>query len=201
MTSATDDPIAVRRLRIPAAQALADLASIFNELQTVLRCCERLVTELDPRTGAGDDLVLEGVWTTALLSYSRCFTSGDSGMYLSESDVESTGLEGEVVEWHKALRRMRKHFADPVHNPREQFDIGAAQDDDGRPTGIAITSTPQPALDDTTVRQTGALAYGLSKLVDQRITEHQEKALAAAEKLSTLELNNLNRIELTVPEE
>jgi len=201
MTSATDDPIAVRRLRIPAAQALADLASIFNELQTVLRCCERLVTELDPRTGAGDDLVLEGVWTTALLSYSRCFTSGDSGMCLSESDVESTGLEGEVVEWHKALRRMRKHFADPVHNPREQFDIGAAQDDDGRPTGIAITSTPQPALDDTTVRQTGALAYGLSKLVDQRITEHQEKALAAAEKLSTLELNNLNRIELTVPEE
>jgi len=201
MTSATDDPIAVRRLSIPAAQELADLASIFNELQTVLRCCERLVTELDPRTGAGDDLVLEGVWTTALLSYSRCFTSGDSGMCLSESDVESTGLEGEVVEWHKALRRMRKHFADPVHNPREQFDIGAAQDDDGRPTGIAVTSTPQPALDDTTVRQTGALAYSLSKLTDQRITEHQEKALAAAEKLSTPELNNLNRIELTVPEE
>lgn len=201
MTSATDDPIAVRRLSILAAQALADLASIFNELQTVLRCCERLVTELDPRTGAGDDLVLEGVWTTALLSYSRCFTSGDSGMCLSESDVESTGLEGEVVEWHKALRRMRKHFADPVHNPRERLEIGAAQDDDGRPTGIAITSTPQPALDDTTVRQTGALAYSLSELVDKRISEQQEKVFAAVEKLSTAELNKLARIEVSVPDQ
>lgn len=200
MTSATDHPIAVRRLAIPSAQALADLASIFNDLQTVLRCCERLVAELADGNAA-DDLVLEGVWTTALLSYSRCFTGGDRGMCLTESDVEATELQGEVLEWHKALRRMRKHFADPAHNPRERYDIGAAQDEDGRPTGIAITSTPQPPLDDRTVRQTGAIAYALSKLVDERITEQQEKVFAAAEALSTAKLNEMARIEVAVPEE
>ncbi|GAA5106912.1 hypothetical protein [Haloechinothrix salitolerans] len=200
MTSATDTPIAVRRLNTQTARALADLASIFSELQTVLRCCERLVAELAARD-ATDDLVIESLWTTALLSYSRCFTSGERGMCLTESDVEATELEGEVLEWHKALRKLRKHYADPVHNPRERYDIGVAQDDDGRPTGIAITSTPQPALDGRTVRQTGAIAYALSQLVDKRITEHQEKVYAAAQQLPTSELNNLPRIEVAVPEQ
>lgn len=198
MTSATDTPIAVRRLNTQTAQALADLASIFNELQTVLRCCERLVAEL--ATPQRDDLVVEGLWTTALLSYVRCFTSGERGQCLTESDVEATELQGEVLEWHKALRKLREHYADPAHNPRERYDIGVAQHDDGRPTGIAITSTPQPALDDRTVRQTGAIAYALSQLVDKRITEHQEKVYAAARQLPTSELNNLPRIEVAVPE-
>ncbi|WP_034269919.1 hypothetical protein [Haloechinothrix halophila] len=201
MTSATDTPIAVRRLNTQTAQTLTDLASIFNELQTVLRCCERLVTELAAPRGTVDDLVVEGLWTTALLSYSRCFTSGDRGQCLTESDVAETELQGEVLEWHKSLRKIRKHCADPVHNPRERFDIGVAQDDDGRPMGIAITSTPQPALDDRTVRQTGAIAYALSQLVDKRITEHQEKVYAAAQQMPTSELNKLARIEVAVPEQ
>ncbi len=199
MTSATDTPIAVRRLNTQTAQALADLASIFSDLQTVLRCCERLVTEL--AAPQEDDLVIEGLWTTALLSYSRCFTSGDRGQCLTESDVEQAELQGEVLEWHKALRKLRKHYADPVHNPRERFDIGAAQDENGRPTGIAITSTPQPALDDRTLRQTGAIAYSLSRLVDTRIAEQQEKVYAATEQMPTSELNKLDRIEVAVPEQ
>lgn len=199
MTSATDTPIAVRRLNTQTARALADLAAIFNDLQTVLRCCERLVAELaKPQR---DDLVIEGLWTTALLSYSRCFTSGERGMSLTESDVERTELQGEVLEWHKSLRKLRKHYADPAHNPRERFDIGAAQDEHGRPTGIAITSTPQPPLDDRTVRQTGAIAYALSQVVDTRIAEYQEKVYAATEQMPTSELNELAHIEVTVPEQ
>ncbi|HVW40957.1 MAG TPA: hypothetical protein VHC18_06380 [Amycolatopsis sp.] len=195
MTNAIDGQ--VRRLETPAAQALADLASIFNDLQTVLRCCERLVQEL---AGEPDDVVVEGVWTTALISYARCFTSGDRGMGLTEADVEATSLPGEVLEWHKVLRQLRKHYADPGHNPRERFAVGAATGPDGKVHGVAITSTPQPPLDEVTVRQTGALAYRLSTLVDQRITEHQERVLAAASAMPPQALGALQLIDLDEPE-
>lgn len=197
MTNAINQPTTVRRLGTPAAQALADLASIFNDLQTVLRCCERLVQEL---AGRPDDVVMEGVWTTALISYARCFTSGNRGMGLTEEDVKSTSLPGEVLEWHKVLRQLRKHYADPAKNPRERFEVGATEDSDGKANGVAITSTPQPPLDEVTIRQTGALAYRLSTLVDQRITEHQERVLAAANALAPVDLKKLPLIDVSTPE-
>jgi hypothetical protein len=193
MTDTTNEPTTVRRLGIPAADALADLASAFNELQTVLRCCERLVAEL---AGDADEVVLEALWTTALLAYVRSFTGGDRGLGLTEADVEAVPLSGEILEWHNLLRRLRKHYTDPARNPRERFAVGAALDSRGRPVGIAVTAIPQPRLDDVTVRQTGALAYELSKLVDRRITEHQERVLAAAEALSAAELDRLPVIEV-----
>jgi hypothetical protein len=197
LTNAINQPATVRRLVTPAAQALADLASIFNDLQTVLRCCERLIQEL---AGRPDDVVMEGVWTTALISYARCFTSGNRGMGLTEEDVKSTSLPGEVLEWHKVLRQLRKHYADPAKNPRERFEVGATEDSHGKANGIAITSTPQPPLDEVTIRQTGALAYRLSTLVDKRITEHQERVLAAANAMSTEDLKKLALIDVSTPE-
>lgn len=197
VTNAINRPTAVRRLQTPAAQALADLASIFNDLQTVLRCCERLVQEL---AGRPDDVVVEGVWTTALISYARCFTGGDRGMGLTEDDVRSTALPGEVLEWHKVLRQLRKHYADPAKNPRERFQVGAATDAAGHVNGIAITSIPHPPLDEVTIRQTGALAYRLSVVVDQRITEHQERVLTAANAMSPDDLRRLELIEVSSPE-
>jgi hypothetical protein len=194
VTNAINEPTTVRRLATPAAEALADLASIFNELQTVLRCCERLVREL---AGRPDDVVVEGVWTTALISYARCFTTGSRGMGLTEDDVRSTSLPGEVLAWHKVLRQLRKHYADPAKNPRERFGVGAATDAGGQVNGIAITSIPQPPLDEVTIRQTGALAYQLSILVDQRITEHQERVRTAANAMSPDELRRLDLIEVS----
>ncbi|UIJ56902.1 hypothetical protein LWP59_22325 [Amycolatopsis acidiphila] len=194
MTNAINEPATVRRLVTPAAEALADLASIFNDLQTVLRCCERLVREL---AGRPDDVVVEGVWTTALISYARCFTGGARGMGLTEDDVRSIELPGEVLEWHKVLRQLRKHYADPATNPRERYEVGAATSADGRVGGIAITGVPQPPLDEVTVRQTGALAYRLSALVDRRISEHQERVLAAANALSPADLGRLELIEVS----
>lgn len=197
MASTTNQPTAVRKLAIPAAQALADLAAIFDDLQTVLRCCERLMRELAAPEGTPDDLLVEAVWTTAVLSYARCFTGGRRGMGLTEDDVTASNLQGDVLAWHQVLRQLRKHYADPVENPRERFTVGAAQDGDGTAAGIAITSTRQPPLDDVTVRQTGALAYALSRMVDQRITEQQERVRAAADAMSADELNTLPLIDLT----
>jgi hypothetical protein len=194
MSSTTDQPTAVRRLDNPTATTLADLASIFDDLQTVLRCCERLVTEL--AADEPDDLFIEALWTTAVLSYSRCFAHGRTGTALTEQDLTQSQLRGEVQQWHKVLRQMRHHYADPSDNPRERFSVGAAQDSDGSAHGIAITSTRQPRLDDVTVRQTGALAYELSQLVDERITQHQQRVREATKVMSKAELDKLPLIDL-----
>jgi hypothetical protein len=196
MTSTTQQPTTVRQLGTPAATALADLTSMMDDMHTVLYCCERLVAELDPASGAPDDLLLEAVWTTALLSYCRCFADAGRGMALTEDDVTGTSLEGEVLAWHNVLRQLRDHYTAPAVNPRERLSVGAALDGEGQATGVAITSVRQPKPDDVTVRQTGALAYELTKLIEQRIVEQQERVLKAAQAMSTKALAKLPLIDL-----
>lgn len=204
MTSATNQPTmpnTVRRLDTAPARPLADLAAIFDDLQTVLRCCARLVDELAETSGEPDDLLLESLWTTAVLSYTRCFAGHGKDIRLSDEDVGKTRLQSELLESHKALRQLRKQYTDPRQNPREQFTVGATQDSEGRASGIAITSAAPPRLDDLTVRQTGALAYELSQLVDERIKEQQEQVRGAAENLSRAEMDKLPLIEVVQTEE
>ncbi|MHC1562989.1 hypothetical protein ACR9E3_28855 [Actinomycetospora sp. C-140] len=194
MTAPSETPRTVRRVGSPAASALADLAAIFDDLQTVLLCCERLVPQLN--VPEPDPVVVESLWTTALLSYARCFTPGGRGMGLTEDDVQGLELEGEVLGWHKMLRQLKKHYADPAVNPRESFEVGVAVVD-GTPQGVAITSTRQDLPDTISVHQTGAIAYQLSQLVDRRIAEHQGTVLEGVRSLSPAELETLDEVELT----
>ena len=79
----------MRRVDDAKAAALIGVVEVFEDLQTVLRCCERLVTEL-AADGEPDPVVVEAVWTTALLSYTRCFAATGDGVALTESDLTST---------------------------------------------------------------------------------------------------------------
>ena len=184
-------PTVVRALTTPAAAALADLAAVFDDLQTVLSCCERLIATPPP-----DEVVAEALWTTAVLSYGRCFAPGPRGMGLTEADLAATGIEGAVTDWHAMLLRLRDHYADPAVNPRDRFCVGVSRDGDGRPAGVAVTSVRQPLVDEVTVRQTGAVAYALLRLVDGRIEEHQRRVFAAAGALSDAELEKLPEVEV-----
>src|ERR687898_2555816 len=116
-------PAVVRRLGSTAAMAMADLAAIFDDLQTTLRCCERLVSELASGEAEPDDLTLEAFWTTAVLSYPRCFSHRERGTNLTPDDVTATGLAGEVLGRHPVVLRLRDHYADPAVNPRETFSV------------------------------------------------------------------------------
>ncbi|MFI9381429.1 hypothetical protein [Kutzneria sp. NPDC052558] len=193
MSTEPSPPSTVRRIAGPAASHLADLVAVFDDLQTVLRCCERLVAELVAE--APEAVVLEGVWTTATLSYTRCFAADR----LTDEDVSGLALKGEVLEWHKLLRRLREHYASDTLNPRARFDVGAAEGPDGLVAGIAITSVDQAVLDDVTVRQTGALAYELTRLVDRRINDQQHRVLTAARALPPADLATLPVIDLAAP--
>lgn len=196
MTNSTMAPKALRRLDSLGAKALAELVATFDELQSVLRCCERLVAALAPDDGVPDDVLVEAVWTMALLSYTRCFTVSAAGTALTEDDITAAKAHGDALEWHRMLLRLREHYADPVVNPRERFSVGVAQDSNGAASGVAITSTRQPLVDDLTVRQTGAMAYALSALVDERITAQQQKLFAEVKETPRSVLDKLAQIEV-----
>ena len=189
----------LRRVDDDAAAALVGVVEVFEDLQTVLRCCERLVTELAV-DGEPDPVVVESVWTTALLSYARCFAATGDGVALTESDVSSTHSSPEVVEWHRLLLQLRNHYADPAVNPRERFSVGVAQDANGRASGIAITSARQPLVDDLTVRQTGAIAYALSGLVDKRIELRQKEVFDDLASWSKADLDRLDPLDVAAPQ-
>jgi len=190
-------PHAVRRLEGPAPAALADLVETFEELQTVLRCCERLVAEV--AADEPDAVLVEALWTMALLSYGRCFSAGAGDSALTEADLTAAQPAGEVVEWHRMLLLLRDHQTDPATNPRERFSIGVTQDADGTASGVAITSVRQPLVDGLTVRQTGAIAYALSSLVNGRIESEQEQVFAELKSTTKEELDELEPLEVTPP--
>jgi hypothetical protein len=194
MTNDTATPAAVRRLDTPDALALADLAAIFEDLQTVLRCCERLMSEL--ASGDPDDLTLEAFWTLAVLSYTRCFSSRPTDTGLTPDDVTETGINGDVLGWHKVLMQLRDHYADPAVNPREGFSVGVSQDEEGKANGVAVTSASPARVDDVTVRQTGAITYGLVRIVDQRIAARQQVMFSALTPMTKADLDKLPLVEV-----
>lgn len=200
----TGAPALLRRLDSPAATQLAALCAAFEDLQTALRCCERLVSELTAprnplRAGPPDEVLVEAVWTLALLSYARCFAAAGAthtAAVLTKEDVVATHPEAKVLDWHTVLLRLRDHYVDVAVNPREIFSVGVAQDPVGRASGVAVTSIRQPPVDEVTVRQMGAIAYALSIVVDARIAERQSELFAEVKDVSVSELEKLQPLEL-----
>jgi hypothetical protein len=189
---AVTTPSAVRRLDGDEAAELAVLAAVFEDLQYVLRCCEQLVAAL--ARPEPDPVLVEALWTGALIGYVRCF-SGRSGV-LTDDDLGKLELDGDVSEFHTMVKKLRDHYASRHVNPRESFTIGAAQANDGRPTGVAVVSAPRPLVDDTTVRLLGRVAYALSGLLDARMQEAQARVHAAAGKLTAATLSGLPLVHL-----
>ena len=188
-------PDVVRRLESASAALLGDLVETFEELQTVLRCCERLVTEVAGRPHP-DDVVVEAVWTMALLSYARSFAGRPTGAVLTEEDLTTAQPDTDVLTWHKVLLQLREQQVDPVASPRERFTIGVTQDADGAASGVAVTSVRQPLVDEVTVRQTGAIAYALSEVVNKRIEAQQRVVFNWLKDTPRTELDRLEAVEL-----
>ena len=188
-------PNAVRRLDGSEAVDLAALAAVFDDLQYALRCCEHLVGVL-ARPDA-DPVLVEALWTGALVAYARCF-SGRTKV-LTDDDLPELKLDGDVAGFHRAVLRLRDHYASRHANPRETYTVGVAQKNDGTAAGVAVIGAPQPGVDDATVRQLGRIAYGLSGLVDARIQAAQQRVHVVAQELDARRLAALPLMDVTVP--
>lgn len=196
MTAPAAPPTSVRRLDMASARELAGLAAVLDDLQHALRCCEHLVSQLGRRGGA-DAVLLEALWTGALLAYVRCFSPRDALLTVADLDAVESEHEGEFRRLHEVLLKLRDHLASRHVNPREAFTIGAAQANDGTPTGIAVVSSPRPIVEEPTVRMLGRLAYLLAARVDGRMQERQGEVLAEAAALSPAELAELPLVHLS----
>ena len=138
--------LAARELTSTGARRLADLAAVFDDLQFVLGCCERLLREL-ARGDEQDPVVTEALWSAALNAYARCFRAGDRDAGLTVEDLTATGLQGDLVPWHEMLGKLRNFLVAKAANPRETFSVGVSLPDGGAAEGIVVTSVPQPQVD------------------------------------------------------
>jgi hypothetical protein len=180
-------PMLTVALDLPSARILADQAAIIADLQFVMDCCKRLLTELAKPEIARDSVVPQALWSAALVAYARCFGAGRR-FGLTTEDVRTLPLQGEVMKYHKWVLRERDTLAKHPASPFEAAKVGAALSPPGqeerRVEGIAILSASRVLVDDNGVRQLGGLASELAKQTAERAQKQQDAVLADAQKLS-----------------
>ena len=177
-------PMLTVALDLPSAQILADQASIVSDLQFVVECCKGLLGELDKPEEERDPVVPQALWSAALASYSRCFSKGKR-FGLGADDITSLPLEGEVMTFHKWAIAQRTMLTTHPTDPFDAAKVGAALAGQGkrRVEGIAILTTSRVLVDDTGVRQLGALASALAKQTAERAQKQQDTVLEEAQQL------------------
>ena len=214
----TDLPTTVKRIEGADPERLARLVGAYDDLQTVLRACERLVELFQ---GEHSDVDVEALWTVVLLSYSRIFAAGDNEPALTEDDLVKSVTSSadaaakakedgdkkdpvkvkvdveKVREWHHVIMHLRDHYADAHDNPRETYTAGVALGADGAVNAVAVTSVSTPLVDETAVRQAGAIAYPLIAVLDERIGPLQQQIFAAMREVPKHEIERLDDIEVS----
>jgi len=181
-------------LDVPSAQILADQASIIQDLQFVMDCCKRLLTELARPDEDRDPVVPQALWSAALAAYARCFGKGKR-FGLSTEDVRTLPLRGEVMKYHKWVIEERDNLTVHPSNPIAATKVGAAlspaDQAERRVEGIVILSTSHVLVDETGVRQLGGLASELAKQTAGKAQAQQDSVLADAQQLNADSLYKL----------
>ena len=189
---------------VPSARVLADQASIIAELQFVMDCCKRLLTELAKPEEERDQLMPLALWSSAVLAYGRCFSKGRR-FALANEDVRDLPLHGEVMKFHQWVLEERDKLAARAANPAEGAKVGAAlsppEQRDRRVEGIVIFASSHVLIDDTGVRQLGGLASELAKRTAERAQEQQDVVLKDAQQLKLDDLYQLPQIGTWPPED
>jgi hypothetical protein len=187
-TAASPDPAMLTvALDVASAQILADQASIIQDLQFVMDCCKRLLTELATPDEDRDPVVPQALWSAALVAYARCFGKGKR-FGLSTEDVRNLPLQGEVMKYHKWVigerDKLTRHPADPFAATKVGAALSPPDQGERRVEGIVILSTSRILVDDTGVRQLGGLASELAKQTAGKAQTQQDFVLADAQQLN-----------------
>ena len=189
-------------LDVPSAQMLADQAAIIQDLQFVMECCKRLLTELAKPEITRDTVVPNALWSAALVAYARCFGQGKR-FGLATEDVRSLPLQGAVMKYHHWVLAERDKLAMHASNPFDAAMIGAVLSppdrDNRRVEGIAILAASRVLVDDTGVRQLGGLASELAKQTAEKAQNQQDTVLADAQQLNLDRLYTLPPLDTGPP--
>jgi hypothetical protein len=173
-------------LDMPSARILADQTSVIQDLQFVMDCCKRLLAELGRPEEDRDAVVPLALWSSALITYARCFGQGRrSG--LAVEDVRNLPLQGAVMKFHEWVieesDKLTEHPADPFAAAKIGAVLSPAGQKERRVEGIAIFSTSRVLIDVTGVRQLGGLASELAKQTAGKAQRQQDSVLSDTQQL------------------
>jgi hypothetical protein len=189
-------------LDMQSARILADQASVIQDLQFVMDCCKRLLTELAKPEEDRDGIVPLALWSSALVAYARCFGESTSSG-LAVEDVRNLQLQGAVMRFHEWVIEERDKLAGHPADPFEAARIGAALTPAGqkerRIEGIAVFSTSRVLIDVTGVRQLGGLASELAKQTAGKAQTQQDSVLSDAQHLDIGSLYDLPPLHTQLP--
>jgi hypothetical protein len=191
----------VATIEFKEARELADAASIFQDLGLVLNVLARLRDLLKEENP--DHIAVQSYWTTALVTYVRCFTTGKR-VELSQSIFEGIcGREQPAVDVHRHYKALRdKHIAHSV-NPFEQVEIGAVLSPPGvqnrKVEGIATLGMHLISLDAEGVDSLHELARIARQKTALECQRLQKATQGIAETLDLDELYEAATIRTTAP--
>ena len=205
-------------LDLPSAQVLADQIATIQDLQFVMECCKRLLTELVTPEDERDPVVPQALWSAALTAYGRCFSKGTK-FGLTADDVRSLPLEGQVLKFHTWIvderNKLARHAADPFELAKVGTVLSApglsapglsgGQPDGGEAPGrqlegITVLSASHILVDGAGVRQLGALASELAKQTAGKAQEQERAVLGDARRLALDTLYTLPPLPLRPPD-
>ena len=107
-----NQPTVTVALELPSAQLLADQIATIHDLQFVIECCKRLLSELMKPEEEREAVVPQALWSAALTSYDRAFAKGKK-FGLTVDDVKALPLEGQVVKFHEWIVDKRTRSGTP----------------------------------------------------------------------------------------
>jgi hypothetical protein len=181
-----DQPTVTVALELPSAQLLADQIATIHDLQFVMECCKRLLSELMKPEEEREAVVPQALWSAALTSYDRAFAKGKK-FGLTVDDVKSLPLEGQVVKFHEWVVDERNTLGRHPTNPFDVARVGAVLSDRAKANpevrGVTVLSASHILVDGAGVRQLGALASELAKQTAEKAQKQESTVAADAQKL------------------
>jgi hypothetical protein len=180
MSQSNQEQLPMSELRTPEAEHLGDLSLIVLDLRSTIDICRRLLEEL--QKDDQDAILIEALWTSALVKYARCFASGKR-FGLDEKIFEH--FDGDPIGAHRYFIDMRnKHIAHSV-NPFEEVRVGVVLSaPSAQPLtvqGVAVLSRKLISTDVDGVRNLVTLASALHKRVAELAKQEQDGLLKWAQ--------------------
>jgi hypothetical protein len=197
-----DQPTVTVALELPSAQLLADQIATIHDLQFVMECCKRLLSELMKPEEEREAVVPQALWSAALTSYDRAFAKGKK-FGLTVDDVKALPLEGQVVKFHEWIVDERNTLGRHPTNPFDVARVGAVLSDRSQANpevrGVTVLSASHILVDGAGVRQLGALASELAKQTAEKAQKQESTVAADAQKLGLDKLYALAPLPVGAP--
>jgi hypothetical protein len=178
------------------ARKYGDIASIIQDLNAVQETCSQLIALL--KENSKNHVLIENLWTAALIRYARCFASGKR---FGLSEASFSGLEGEPVKVHRQFRNLRdKHIAHAV-SMAEQIKVGLvlspSDSVEKKVEGVALLSAKLICANIESVGQLAILAKVLAAKLSEVAKGYETKVLEVGRQVPVDELYSRPRIRIT----